>query len=1015
MSANYYKTSDTVTPFITIQPLESNGTGNLSTPRQVVDIEFLDKTFLTPTDAFIVNDDVTTRFVTGFVFTVLGGIYDGTYTVVAPGAVSIGGKTHIPVADIVSTATPYNFDVGYPIVVTATTPGNYLVTWVVDGLPTVAVNDQIQVKHIAYNDNVTNGVVDRNYFVYGVTAGAPSVGLTTIVTVLQDEHPNSAFPIIGVDADSTFVTGVPQSVAFGYAQYTVSPASTSLMLTGKGAPLFNNTTTWGNALQSNMLHMLENFADITAPTAPIDGQLWFDTTAGPTAGPVLNLYSGAVWYGVVAEGLPVQGNINMNDFKIANVTNATTTYPYVASSTGWGNNDQEAMNLGTSDALYIAKTGGYDADPLVRSGTMTGSLNLTGAAGINFKAAGSGNLTFEATSTGGIVVEGTGSVTVATGDVVATTGNIVATAGNVRVGSGTNQVVTQNNAGLAPTITFTTATTANNVIDLGTNMITGLSAPILSSDATNKAYVDSYVSGIIWLRPVLDPSLFDDSLSAPPVDDGFTEYHRTYIVAGTGSGSWTGFDGHLMAYDGATWQSVLGRAVQVGDRFGVFCSPDNDDPLSTLPGGGLLNQAGKIAEVLTVSPYTYTLSTPAEPDAFSVIGIAGSAPYQSPHMGHSYTFRGQYGVGSYGSGYSWIVFSGPQMVVDGAGLRYDANVLNTDGNLLSLYNLSTNGIVAHTAANTVTSRTITGTTSNIVVTNGDGVSANPTIDLAPVTQGAVGTSLVKVAIDGFGRVTDNVAVVAADITGLGILPYDDTLAAIAALPVGSTGVVIEVGDDAFVERDLQGTAGRIVITNADGVSGDPTWDLAAVAQGAVGTSFVKVAIDGFGRVTDNVAVVAADITTLVDGTYLNVTGDSLTAGDLTLFQDPTSAMHATTKQYVDVARVKSTSATLLGVPGASAKVLLHITSQAFTIPATPTGTPCYGYADIAATAITDFDIQKNGVSVGTMSFAATANTATFTFASPVSMVAGDRLAVIAPATPDATLADVYLTIHGILN
>jgi hypothetical protein len=47
--------------------------------------------------------------------------------------------------------------------------------------------------------------------------------------------------------------------------------------------------------------------------------------------------------------------------------------------------------------------------------------------------------------------------------------------------------------------------------------------------------------------------------------------------------------------------------------------------------------------------------------------------------------------------------------------------------LTSLAALATNGIIARTATNTVTARTITGTADQITVTDGDGVSGNPTI------------------------------------------------------------------------------------------------------------------------------------------------------------------------------------------------------------------------------------------------------------------------------------------------
>lgn len=875
MSASYFNTAGGF--IVDVNPLESNGPGNRSTPRQIVDVEFLDKSFISPTDAFVINDDVSTRFVQGFSFDVVDGPYAGAYVVdagaFAPGAnvcQVVGGRTHIPVTDIVSTAVPYNFFAGFTApTVTPTTPHNYLHTWQVDGdvSRVIAADDSIQIKHFSYNTEVVSRVLTVTSVVYS------GLGYTNVVTSMYDA--SNVTPVIGVDAQSVLVFPVPANAPFGYVQYTVAASATSLMLVGKGAPMFNNNTTWGNAIQANMIHMMENFASTVEPASTMNGQLWFDTNS---YGPALQLRYNGGWHGVVAEGLPVQGNINMNDFKIAKVTNATTTFPYVASSTGWGNNDQEAMNLGTSDALYIAKTGGYDADPAARSGTMTGSLYMqdhrivfsymslndgngtgTTAPDISFNVSGvvaaqehithiidsdnsgvgsfviSKGSTSTSTDTKLLTVLLTGEVrsdvvgytalvttdntltnkkyvddtTVSvTGDTMSGTlamsgsANITLADGDIVLGTGSNTLSLLRNGTAASTIVFNTGsattTTGNNVINLGTNMITGLSnavnptdavsqqyadgryvnvtgdtmtgALILNADpatalgAATKQYVDMFVSGIIWLSPIRDGSLFNDTLSAPPADDGYTAYHKSFVVAGTGTGDWAGFDGHLMQFNGSTWESILGRPVAIGDRFGVFMEPDNDDPLSTLPGGGLTGQTGKIATVTGVLPYTYTFYTPAEPDALTVIGTATLGAAQSFHMGHSYTFRGTFGVGAYGTDYEWIEFLGPQTLIDGAGLAFAGQTLNADGNLLSLYNLAANGIIARTAADTLTARTITGTAGNVVVSSGDGVSANPTIDLATVTQGAVGTSFVKVSLDVYGRVTNNTAVTAGDIT-----------------------------------------------------------------------------------------------------------------------------------------------------------------------------------------------------------------------------------------------------------
>ena len=58
-----------------------------------------------------------------------------------------------------------------------------------------------------------------------------------------------------------------------------------------------------------------------------------------------------------------------------------------------------------------------------------------------------------------------------------------------------------------------------------------------------------------------------------------------------------------------------------------------------------------------------------------------------------------------------------------------ANKQPLDPTLTALAAHNTNGILTQTAADTFTGRTITGTTNQITVTNGDGVSGNPTLSL----------------------------------------------------------------------------------------------------------------------------------------------------------------------------------------------------------------------------------------------------------------------------------------------
>jgi hypothetical protein len=99
-----------------------------------------------------------------------------------------------------------------------------------------------------------------------------------------------------------------------------------------------------------------------------------------------------------------------------------------------------------------------------------------------------------------------------------------------------------------------------------------------------------------------------------------------------------------------------------------------------------------------------------------------------------------------------------------------------------------------------------------------------------------------------------------------------------------------------------------------------------------------------------------------------------------------------------------------GTPTASALVTRIPFARAVSFPAALAGS--VAIAKTAATAQTDFDIQKNGVSVGTVRFAAGATSATFIAASAFATAAGDRLSIVAPATADTTLADVGFVLAG---
>ena len=79
----------------------------------------------------------------------------------------------------------------------------------------------------------------------------------------------------------------------------------------------------------------------------------------------------------------------------------------------------------------------------------------------------------------------------------------------------------------------------------------------------------------------------------------------------------------------------------------------------------------------------------------------------------------------------------------------------------------------------------------------------------------------------------------------------------------------------------------------------------------------------------------------------------------------------------------------------------------------PAFAPSVAACGVNPTSTTTFTINKNGSSVGTITFA-TNGVATFTSVSGATFASGDVLTIIGQATPDATLANVGITLSGVV-
>lgn len=224
---------------------------------------------------------------------------------------------------------------------------------------------------------------------------------------------------------------------------------------------------------------------------------------------------------------------------------------------------------------------------------------------------------------------------------------------------------------------------------------------------------------------------------------------------------------------------------------------------------------------------------------------------------------------------AWSTITSTPTTLSGYGIT-DAQGLDSD--LTALAGLSGTGIIARTASATFTERTLTGTSNRITVTNGDGVSGNPTFDIGSdivtLTGSQTLTSKALTAPDINGGTADALTSLGIRSTGTGA--FDLVFANSENLTAGRT-LTVAVND---ADRTLT-VAGNATISGTN--TGDQTITLTGDVTGSGTGSFATTI--GANKVT--LGMLAQVATARFLGRTTAGTGDveSLTAAQATALLD----------------------------------------------------------------------------------------------------------------------------------
>jgi hypothetical protein len=188
-----------------------------------------------------------------------------------------------------------------------------------------------------------------------------------------------------VKSDGTVLTTI--------ADGTINTTSTSLGLPGR------NYAGYGQSLDTNFVHAMENFADTVPPANPLRGQLWYNTNANTLCiCPADGTTTASSWITLAQSGgsgtttfgsVTVTGNLQANNITAVNALVGDTITVRLATVTA--NASIATANITTGNITTVS-TANITSGSTTTVGNITGTWTVTGGSAGNSLVVANGNV-----------------------------------------------------------------------------------------------------------------------------------------------------------------------------------------------------------------------------------------------------------------------------------------------------------------------------------------------------------------------------------------------------------------------------------------------------------------------------------------------------------------------------------------------------------------------------------------------------------------------------------------------